>query len=115
MNGVEDLDDDTWRERLETHRGAVIEFWAPWCASCLAQRRVIDALAEVVGDHVALFRADVATTRIDRALGVVTVPTVLALRSGVEVARISGDATRVQLLETIAQALDPAEEPHATS
>ncbi|MBD3689694.1 thioredoxin family protein [Nanchangia anserum] len=105
MSAVVDLDEDTWRERVGASRACVIEFWAPWCSSCLVQRPIIDDLARSLAAHLDFFRVDVAATRIDRALGVRALPTVLVMRDGREVARRSGDVTRADLLEAFAAAL----------
>ncbi|MDO4613791.1 MAG: thioredoxin family protein [Actinomycetaceae bacterium] len=104
---VADLDDETWREAVGDTGVVVIEFWAPWCSSCLAQRPIIDQMAAALAGHVRFFRADAGATRIDRYWGVRTLPTVLVLRDGTEVARVSGDATRPRLLEAFARALAP--------
>ncbi|MDU0968750.1 MAG: thioredoxin family protein [Actinomycetaceae bacterium] len=106
MGTVVDLEDDTWRDQIAGDRPACIEFWGPWCTSCMLQRPIVDQIASLLGERVGFFRVNVGTTRIDRELGVRTLPTVLVMKDGAEVARVTGDATRNDILVALAGVLE---------
>lgn len=84
-----------------------------WCAPCRVLRPRFDAWAQVARDH----RSGVAFVRVSLtdgepvadALGVTSLPTVVAFREGVEVARMQGaDPARLRELMTVALGLPPS-------
>lgn len=72
-------------------RPVLIDFWATWCGPCKAQAPVLDQLAASHGARSVIAKIDV-----DEAPGVASrfavrsIPTLIVLRNGVEVARYVG-------------------------
>lgn len=80
--------DATTDHRLRA--GAVIvKAWAPWCGSCRALGPIVDHVADQTDVPVIGLQVDVDPTLADR-LTVRSVPTLIALRDGVEVGRLVG-------------------------
>ena len=70
--------------------GAVIvKAWAPWCGSCRALGPIVDDIADQTEVPVFGLQVDIDPTLADR-LNVRSVPTLVALRDGVEVGRLVG-------------------------
>lgn len=68
---------------------AVVKAWAPWCGSCRALAPVVDRVAESTGVPMVPLQIDADPSSVDR-LGLRSVPTLVALRDGVEVGRLVG-------------------------
>jgi thioredoxin 1 len=98
--------DDTFEEVvLNSSLPVVVDFWAPWCGPCRMVAPVVEDLARAYAG-----RALVAKLNTDESvetpsqLGIMGIPTLVFFRSGQEVDRIVGFASR-RLLEEKLQAL----------
>lgn len=75
---------------VELHPGpSVLKAWAPWSSSCRALAPVIDDVADRTGVAVVEVQVDSSPEIVDR-FGIRSVPTLIALRDGAEVARLLG-------------------------
>lgn len=73
----------------QTAPDVVVDFWAPWCRPCLAIAPVVERW-EAEG-LVPVVRVNVDhDPAVAQALGVQSIPTLLRLQSGREVARVTG-------------------------
>jgi thioredoxin 1 len=64
----------------------VVDFWAAWCGPCRMVAPVLDALAEKHGETVKVYKVDVDTNQeLAAQFGIMTIPTVILFRDGVEV------------------------------
>lgn len=88
------IDVDDARFDLLTRRSRIpvlVDFWASWCQPCLQLEPVIEQLAREFARRLLVVKVDTeqavsAATR----FGVQTIPTLVILRSGLEVDRVSG-------------------------
>lgn len=67
----------------------VVKAWAPWCGSCRSLAPIVDDVAGSTGVPVVALRVDTDTEQVED-LGVGAVPTLVAIRGGVEVGRLVG-------------------------
>lgn len=67
----------------------VVEAWAPWCGSCRALAPVVERIAAQSGIPVVSLPVETEPASADR-LGLRSVPTLVALRDGVELGRLVG-------------------------
>ncbi|MFW2382347.1 MAG: thioredoxin family protein [Acidimicrobiales bacterium] len=81
----------------------LVEVMAPHCVECRAMQPDLDAVANEFDDRVDLVVLD-ATVRTEEAadLRVLGTPTLIAVKSGVEVARFTGRRTKTELRELFA-------------
>jgi thioredoxin len=82
-------------EPLVLHRSTVmpvvVDFWAPWCAPCLALTPMLEAAAGVYPGQLALVKVDIdLCPDLWRRYEVRTVPAIKAFRDGDVVAELSG-------------------------
>jgi thioredoxin 1 len=90
---------------LESDRLAVVDFWAAWCPPCRAMKPLLDELADERAE-LAFFSLDADSNRqtvIDN--GVLSMPTFLVFRDGVEIARLVGSRPKRRLATELDEAL----------
>lgn len=71
----------------------VLKVWAPWCSACRALGPIVDDAAATSGVRVHAVQAD-ADTALAGQFGVRSIPTLIALCDGIEVARVVGLQSR---------------------
>ena len=98
-------DEDFAARVLESDRPVVVDFWAAWCPPCRAMAPVLDALAAERPDvlFVTLDADANQQTVIDRH--VLSMPTFLVFRDGVEILRLVGSRPKHRLTAELDEAL----------
>ena len=85
---------------------SLIDFNAPWCGPCLAQKPIIDDLAVKYKDRVTIAELDVDENReTAMQLGIASIPTLILYKESREVERFVGLQTRESLTAAIETAL----------
>jgi len=75
----------------ESEKPIVVDFWATWCGPCMMTKPILDKLAKEYGDTVLFMpiNADDSREVLDQ-FRVYGIPTVLTIRGGKEVGRMTG-------------------------
>ncbi len=75
----------------EADKPIVVDFWAPWCAPCKMTKPILEKLAKEYKDQIEFMPIDADTSRdILKQFKVIGIPTVLTLRDGEMVSRVTG-------------------------
>lgn len=78
-------------EVLAAEQPVLVDFWATWCAPCLALAPTVEQLAERYDGRVKVAKVDVdQAPDLARRYGVLSIPTVIIFQGGQEVARLVG-------------------------
>ncbi len=79
---------------------AIVDFWATWCGPCKMIAPVIDQIADELEDKIVVGKVDVDECReIAMEYGVMSIPTVIYFKNGLEAKRFVGVQTKDKLLE----------------
>ncbi len=94
-------------DELRARSVFVVDFWAEWCAPCVAVSRTIEEIATELEGRVAFGKLDVeAHPEVAEKYGVASVPTIVVFVGGVPVRRVRGTRPKRHLLREIHELLD---------
>ncbi|MCD6444843.1 thioredoxin [Candidatus Bathyarchaeota archaeon] len=89
------VNDSNFNSVVKEHSRLVIDFWAPWCAPCRMIEPIFHELAEAYAGKVAFGRLNVDENPATAAkFGVMSIPTLIMFKDGIEVDRIVGALPR---------------------
>ena len=104
-NGIKPIqltDANFQTEVLESDLPVLVDMWAPWCEPCIKMKPTLRLVTEELTGQ-----AKVAELNIDENLfikekyGIDRYPTLLIFRSGVEVERLIGQKSKLELIEAL--------------
>jgi thioredoxin len=100
---VQTLTDASFDAAVAEASGPVlIDFWAEWCAPCVALEPVIEEIAELREGRLTVARVNtVEEPETAAKFGVVSIPTLLIVRDGQVIQRIPGARPKRALLAAV--------------
>lgn len=100
---VHTLTDATLDEALAEIEGHVlIDFWADWCAPCIALEPIVEEISEERADALTVARVNIIEEPATAVrFGVTSIPTLLIVRDGAVVQRIPGARPKRALLAAV--------------
>lgn len=97
------ISDDNYSQYLDQKGQLVaIDFWATWCGPCQRLTPIIEQVADEYEGRatVGKYNTEDNTELVDR-FGIRSIPTVVFIKDGVEVDRLSGAVNKLKITDTI--------------
>lgn len=105
--GILTLTDESFNEQVNSSdRPVLVDFWADWCGPCKKVAPVIAELAAEHGDRITFAKMDIdANPKIPLQFNVMSIPTLIVFKDGVEAKRVVGAKGKHQLADDLAEFL----------
>ncbi len=103
MGQIKELNDGVFNDAITGDKPILVDFWAEWCGPC---RVIAPVLEEIAGEQDAI---DIGKLNVDHnpqtaaAHDVMSIPTLILFKDGVEKKRIVGAAPKHRLMSDLAE------------
>ena len=98
---MEILNDTNFEEKVNQNNLVVVDFFATWCGPCRMMAPIFEDVSKNMGE-VLFFKVDVDESPMTaKQFGVMSIPTLVAIKNGKEVARNVGLINREDLQEFV--------------
>ncbi len=96
------IDDEHFEETVKRHALVLIDCWADWCGPCRMIAPTVEELAKDYAGRVTVAKLNVdENTETAERFEVMSIPTLLIMKNGVEVDRVVGAVPRQLIEETL--------------
>lgn len=93
-------------EVLESKEPVLVDFWATWCAPCIAMEPTLEELAAANVGKLKVVKVNIEQNQINaQSFNVRSLPNFLIFRGGKVVGQIAGSVTKQKLSEAVQKVL----------
>ena len=94
------LNDELFDKEIKKEKLVLVDFFATWCGPCRMQTPILERVKEQLGESVDIYKLDVdECSYIAKNYGVMSIPTLILFKNGVEVDRNVGLLSQEQVVE----------------
>ena len=107
MSSVMSTTDSTFQEDvLDQDQPVLVDFWAPWCSYCNKLSPIMDELSQEFTGKVKVVKVNVDENKgLAQTHGVMSLPTMLLFKSGVQVEKMIGFMPKASIVTKIQSTL----------
>ena len=99
---IDTLDKNTFEASLKTPKVVLIDFYADWCGPCKALEPTLKNIESNHGDAACLYKVNIdMSPEIATAHSVMSLPTLIVMKNGVETNRLVGIQTENDILKAM--------------
>lgn len=103
---IKDSQFDTEVIKASKEKLILVDFWATWCAPCLALAPILEDLSKEFKTKVAIVKIDVdANPEVANTLGIKSIPTLILFKDGKAIVKEVGVKNKNDLVKIIKESL----------
>jgi thioredoxin 1 len=103
MANIGDVTDTEFQASvLDSETPVLVDFWAEWCVPCHMVSPVVEEIGQEKGGNLKVAKLNVDDNPdATRTYGVMSIPSLILFKSGVEVARVTGALPKDAILKNL--------------